>query len=1017
MNKFLILYLLGIAMCYTSCRKKSQTVLNKQKFNENWVFKRLDTPSDTALFYRNSIETDWTSVTLPHTTQLEPKVVQKQWQGISWYRKNFSIPSEMEGKRLFLKFEGAMNIAEIWVNEKKMIRHQGGYLPFVIDITEQVDIDSQNTIAVRLDNRDNPITGPKPLHTLDFNTYGGIYRNVWLVAKNPLYITDPILENKIASGGVFVRYPKVTKESAIARVQTHVRNTSKRALVFSVRNTLIDQEGNSFVKVSESVSIGADRDNELVLTLEVKKPKLWGPQHPNLYTLITELVENGIVVDREKQKIGFKNIEFKGQDLYLNGEKTFLRGVNRHQEYPHIGYALSDNAQYRDAYKIKEAGFDYVRLSHYPHSTSFMEACDALGLLTIDAILGWQYFSEDPKFQEQVFHTAKNLIRRDRNHASVLAWEVSLNESWMPEVFIDSLTAIAHREYPGKQCFTAGWQSYGYDMYLQARQHRLQHYDSSIQKPYNVSEYGDWEYYAMNAGLQQDTWNGLLQKERSSRQLRTAGEIALLQQATNIQEAHNDNFNTPAFADGYWAMFDYNRGYADDLEASGIMDIYRIPKPSYYFFKSQRSSDEFMGVPIVHIANNWTEKSPLEVRVFSNCDAVALLLNGENLGLQKPDSNRTTTHLKHPPFTFQIKKFKKGVLQARAYIKDSLVASHSVQTPEAPSRIEVQIDNAYKNLKKESSDIYIVHAVAKDIHGTLVPNFTGEILFSLEGDGNAEFIGENLVASEAGIASILVKTSVAIDSLKIKATSEKLESFKSTQNAEVKFMNEVKEIVSLPHIPKHFLKFQNKYKDYCLVRGAKDKKQIALTFDDGPSAFTQKIIQVLNTHKAKATFFWQGDALNDNEATIEITQKSGHLIGNHSWDHSNGWEVLNEVLWKTQLQKTFDAFKKHGIENTGIFRPPYGAITERQVDFLKQKNVKTVLWSLTTRDWDPSKNDTNTIFETFKKNLHNGAIVLLHDVAYGNESNLLMALEKMLLYGKSLGYEFVTVQELKANIF
>ena len=1015
MNKFLILYLLGIALCHTSCRKKSQTVLNKQKFNENWVFKRLDTPSDTALFYRNSIETDWTSVTLPHTTQLEPKVVQKQWQGISWYRKNFSIPSEMEGKRLFLKFEGAMNIAEVWVNEKKMIQHQGGYLPFVIDMTEAVDMDSENTIAVRLDNRDNPITGPKPLHTLDFNTYGGIYRNVWLVAKNPLYITDPILENKTASGGVFVRFPKVTKESAIARIQTHVRNTSKRALVFSVRNTLLDNEGNCFVKVSESVSIDENNESELVMNLEVENPKLWGPQHPNLYTLTTELLEKGIVVDRETQKIGFKNIEFKGQDLFLNGEKIFLRGVNRHQEYPHIGYALSDNAQYRDAYKIKEAGFDYVRLSHYPHSTAFMEACDALGLLTIDAILGWQYFSENPKFQEQVFHTAKNLIRRDRNHASVLAWEVSLNESWMPEVFIDSLTAIAHREYPGKQCFTAGWQSYGYDMYLQARQHRLQHYDSSVQKPYNVSEYGDWEYYAMNAGLQQDSWDGLLQKERSSRQLRTAGERALLQQATNIQEAHNDNFNTPAFADGYWAMFDYNRGYTDDLEASGIMDIYRIPKPAYYFFKSQRSSEEFMGAPMVHIANNWTENSPLEVRVFSNCDAVVLFLNGENLGLQKPDTNRTTTHLKHPPFTFQIKKFKKGVLQARAYIKDSLVASHSVRTPEAPNSIQVQVDNACENLKEESSDIYIVHAVVKDTYGTLVPNFDGEILFSLEGEDDALLIGENPVACEAGIASILVKTSVAIDSLRIKAASEKLRTHSGIQYFKNKHTSKDENMDSLATIPNHFLKFQNMYKDYCVVRGAKEKKQIALTFDDGPSAFTQKIIQVLNAHKAKGTFFWQGDALHNKEATIEITQKSGHLIANHSWDHSNGWEMANQVLWETQIQKTFDTFKKYGIENSGLFRPPFGGITEEQIDFLKQKKVKTVLWSLTTRDWDTTKNDTQTLFETFKNNLHNGAIVLLHDVAYGNESDLLMALEKMLLYGESLGYEFVTVQKISDN--
>jgi beta-galactosidase len=123
----------------------------------------------------------------------------------------------------------------------------------------------------------------------------------------------------------------------------------------------------------------------------------------------------------------------------------------------------------------------------------------------LDSVLGWQYFSEDAAFQVQIQKTCRDLIRRDRNHPSVLAWECSLNESWMTEPFIDSLTKIVHEEYPGKNVFSAGWQEYGYDIYLQARQHRLEHYKTPT-KPYNVSEYGDWEYYAMNAGLNQTAW-------------------------------------------------------------------------------------------------------------------------------------------------------------------------------------------------------------------------------------------------------------------------------------------------------------------------------------------------------------------------------------------------------------------------------------------------------------------------------------------------------------------------------
>jgi beta-galactosidase len=769
MKNFKWILLVGICIVLLSCRVNENTYVEKQNFNNEWNFKLLTASEiDSAYFQKNINTNSWEKIQLPHTPKLEPEIVNDQWQGICWYRKNFNLTDNLKGKRLYVKFEGAMNIAEVWVNGEKLVMHQGGYLPFVVDFTHAANFDQENTIAVKLDNRDNPITGPKPLNLLDFNTYGGLYRNVWFIAKDALHITDPILENKPASGGVFVTYPEVSKEIAKVHIQTHVRNENAHEVSFMVKNTLLKNNIEIASISSEPQNLGTNSTKEVVVEMQVNNPELWSPSAPNLYHLKTEIIQDGLMVDQEITRIGIKTMKFVGQDFYLNGQKTFLRGVNRHQEYPYIGYALSDNANYRDAKKIKEAGFDYVRLSHYPHTTSFMDACDELGIVTIDAILGWQYFSEDKEFQKHVFQTARDLIRRDRNHASVMAWEVSLNESWMPEVFIDSLTAIAHQEYPGNQCFTAGWQSYGYDIYLQARQHRLEHYDKNLKKPYNVSEYGDWEYYAMNAGLDQNNWGDLLQQERSSRQLRNAGETALLQQATNIQEAHNDNLNTPAFADGYWVMYDYNRGYANDLEASGIMDIFRLPKPAYYFFKSQRDADDSFGAPMVHIANNWDKDSPLDVRIFSNCDEVELFLNETSLGRKKPDQNRLSTNLKHPPFTFMMDAFKQGKLEAKGYIKHQLVASHTIQTPEKASKIKVVIDNDYENLKTEISDVFFVHAYITDTHGTVIPNYSGEVTFSIIGD--AVLIGKNPVSCSAGIASIMIKTSANLNDIKISAT-------------------------------------------------------------------------------------------------------------------------------------------------------------------------------------------------------------------------------------------------------
>ncbi len=388
-----------------------------------------------------------------------------------------------------------------------------------------------------------------------------------------------------------------------------------------------------------------------------------------------------------------------------------------------------------------------------------MDACDELGLVVIDAIPGWQYFSEDMAFQDQAIQTCRDMIRRDRNHACVMAWEVSLNESWMPEAFIDRAVSAAREEYPGDQCYTAGWQKYGYDIYLQARQHRLEHYETP-EKPYIVSEYGDWEYYAMNAGFDQDKWQDLVPEERSSRQYLSGGEKRLLQQATNIQEAHNDNFNTPAFADGYWAMFDYNRGYTDDIESSGIMSIFRVPKFSYYFFKSQRDADEISSIfssgPMVAIVSYWDENSSPDVRVFSNCEEVELRLNRELVARQKPDTGRICNNLAHPPFTFHTGIFKPGELVATGYINGKPMLADTLATPGTPFAIKLLLDESGRQPAAGCNDAVFVHAIIVDKDGNRVPVNGLELQFGVTGDATIINPGRTGIC-EAGIATALVR--------------------------------------------------------------------------------------------------------------------------------------------------------------------------------------------------------------------------------------------------------------------
>lgn len=715
-------------------------------FDTHWRFHR-----DGAAFDASRAET----VTLPHTARLEPRLVNDQWQGDAWYAKSFEAPEDWRGDTVLLRFEAAMNVADVWVNGTHVERHLGGYLPFTIDLTPHLRLGADNEIRVRLDNRDNTVTGPKPLEQLDFNMYGGLYRGARLFVKPPVHLTDEMLADRVAGGGLFVTYPEVGTREATVAVAADVVNAGPGAVRATVRHQLYD--GDRLVAEGEAATpLASGETARNAQRLRVADPRLWSPRSPHLYRLVTTVEDGADRADRTETRIGIRTLSIGSEGFAINGETMFLRGVNRHQEYPYVGYALSPEADYRDAKLIKEAGFDYVRLSHYPHSPAFMAAADELGLVLIDAIPGWQFVNPDPAFRNQVLRTCHDMIRRDRNHPSVIAWECSLNESDMPEDMIEAFDRIVHQEYPGGQAWSAGWQNEGYDIFLQARQHRLQHYEEP-DVPYVVSEYGDWEYYAQNAGFAQDAWGDLKEEARTSRQPLGAGEARLLQQATNVQEAHDDNLSTPAFADGYWAMFDYNRGYADDLEHSGLASLERLPKFAYQFFRSQRPaneiSPEYTSGPMVEIASYWTAESNPTVRVFSNAEEVELLLDGRSFGRRGPTRDRIGRRHAHPPFHFDVGGFAPGALEAVAYIDGHEVARDRVETPGPATGFCLALDDA--GVPAGPRDLLFLRAHLRDAAGRPTPTTAATIRFS--GTESWKIVGPADAASEGGVATVLVR--------------------------------------------------------------------------------------------------------------------------------------------------------------------------------------------------------------------------------------------------------------------
>ena len=749
---------------------------NSTLLNHGWKFLRLDTSParpESAQAAPDFDDSSWEAVNLPHTAHVEPLNANAMWQGICWYRLHLASQPGWSGKKVFVDFEGAMSVADVWVNGQQVTTHYGGYLPFSIDLTGKLQ-SGDNVIAVRLDNRDNAEVPPGQVYKrLDFDWYSGLYRDVHLRVQNLVHITDPVQANDPASGGVFVSYPEATTDHATVQVQVHVANENTLDQAARISLNLQTLDGKSVATAqSDQATIPGGGDHAFTASLSVERPQLWDPSHPNLYRLVsTVLFGNSTPIDSTTTRIGIRRISFSADGGFqINGQRMFLRGCNRHQEYGYLGYALSDNAQYRDAVKIKSSGFDFVRLSHYPNSPAFLDACDELGLVVMEPIPGWQFMGDDA-FKQRSFQTCRDMIRRDRNHACIALWETSLNETGMDHSFTGQMEKIAHEEYPGDQLYTAGWID-DFDVFLQARQTGGCHGYKNGNKACLVSEYGDWEYHAP--------------KERSSRQARADGEAALLRQLSNFQTAANDDVQTPAAGDAVWLMYDYSRGYDSALETSGVMDNLRMPKFSSYFYQSQRDAAyppiaNVTTGPMVNIASWWTAQSATNVCVVSNCEEVELFLNGQSIARKKPDSNGNSGHLPHPSFTFNIATFTPGTLKAIGYIGGQEVANYTVTTPGDPASIRLRADLSGRALQADGSDAIFIYADILDKDGNVVVGSTAPISYSIQGSG--KLIGDTPISATAGSAGIILQAGLDPGSITVTASSEGLRSGSLAVNA------------------------------------------------------------------------------------------------------------------------------------------------------------------------------------------------------------------------------------------
>ena len=725
----------------------------------------------------------WEQVNLPHTPFVEPLVVLHQWQGICYYRKQLNISRKEIDKQLWLEFEGAMHLADVWVNGQHLTQHSGGYTPFVADVTGMLHADRANEILVRLDNRNNPLIPPgKPLETLDFCYYGGLYRDVNLIVKQPVHITHPIMADEVAGGGVFVTYPRVSELEAEVKVKTQVSNKTGIQKHLTIRHTLYEWSkkkggcGKKVASVESPLVLAAGTTLHHTQQFAVNNPKLWYPDSPALYVLRTEVMDGREVTDCENTRIGIRRIEMtREKGFVINGKPLILEGSNRHQEYPYVGNAISDQAQYRDMYQIRNNGFNTVRLGHYPQDPSVLEACDELGLLVIEPIPGWQFFNKAQGFINHTYKDIRDLIRRDRNHPSIIMWETNLNESWPPKNWKNQAVQTAHEEFPGDQCYTSG-DTYGYDGFDVCYNDWEEGYNrpNTTRKPGFIREYYDYEFGGHYS---------------TTRVTRGDGDHAMTQNAWNAQWSHNRYraYYPWTIGGAVWSMYDYNRGCCDNICYSGLADVFRLPKFGLLYFRTQVKKGSFTPAgPMayeVFINSHWLEDSSDTLQVYGNVDEVQLLLNGRVVARQRPDNKPSTAkyvsrpdggnavNIDFPPFTFFNVKWEQGELKAIGYKDGKAVAEHVVRTPGAVEAMDITYFES--GVPASCYDLLIVYVNLKDLHGTdcFGENNREVRLEVLQG---GEVRGPATIKAEAGVASFLVATADS-QTLVLKAVSGNLE--------------------------------------------------------------------------------------------------------------------------------------------------------------------------------------------------------------------------------------------------
>ena len=566
-----------LAPCVARAVAVESPIRQRVNINAFWKYQQGDFPAAQTPAFDDS---GWQVVGLPHSFSMPYFGSPDFYAGYGWYRKQLRLPASMAGRRVSLEFDGVFQEAEVYVNGKRAGGHQGGYTGFSLDITAFAK-PGDNAIAVRVNNLWNARLAPRAgEHVFS----GGIYRNVYLVITDALHVDWE---------GTFVTTPRASASQATVNVKTDVVNQSARGKAVTVRQRILDPGGKLAAEFSVTRTIEAGGKATFDMSsAEIGNPRLWSPDHPSLYSLKTTVLDGKRIADEYTTPFGIRTIQWTAdKGFFLNGEHLYLRGANVHQDAAGWGDAVTDADMVRDVRLMKEAGFNFIRGSHYPHAPAFVEACDRLGILFWSESDFWSTATGRPEgywnssgyptkaedqaeFEASAKHQLAEMIRIHRNHPSILAWSIC-NEpffsagSVMAKVrpFLRDMVDLAHMLDPTRPAALGGVQR-------PTNQNRLDRIGDIA--GYN----GDGAAIAQfqNPGIPNMVSEyGSTTADRPGNYAPGWGDLA----RDNGEPVHEWRAGQ-----AIWAGFDHGSIMGARFGKMGIIDYFRIPKRAWYWYRN-----------------------------------------------------------------------------------------------------------------------------------------------------------------------------------------------------------------------------------------------------------------------------------------------------------------------------------------------------------------------------------------------------------------------------------------------